>query len=222
MEVQDEYKEFVLTVLTEDTPLTLWQRLGEKSRFTYGESFSGVAGDVSLLDEQRMQKLFQERYFKMEHALITTAKESGVRASAKLIGINLCYYAYAARGRIGFTQSYVQISGEMPSPAAFRKQLAEMAAFERDSRLDLGDEPSELLLPKKIRGIILHSPVGRNFTENDQALGAIGLFVPYRDYSGWAVELSFNEIISAYKPVEMRDDRAAPVRKKIEKTGTEE
>jgi hypothetical protein len=125
--------------------------------------------------------------------------------------------------RIGVTQSYVPVSGEMPKPAAFRKQLAEMAEFERILRLPLSDEPIELVTPKAVMGVLLHSPVGRRFSEDDQKLGAIGLFVPYKDYSGWAVELALPEIFAAYTPVEKREDRAAPSRKAAPgKTGTEE
>jgi hypothetical protein len=122
---------------------------------------------------------------------------------------------------VGVTQSYVQVSGDMPTPAQFRKQLAEMAAFKRTSRLDLGDEPKELITPKQVCGIMLHSPVGKKFSEDDQKLGAIGFFVPYENYDGWAVEISLSEIISAYAPTEKREDRVQPIRKQGKKTGTE-
>jgi hypothetical protein len=219
-----EYREFVLSTVVADTPHAFWHRLAERTKFAYGDAYSSVAGDPSLLEEQRSQKLFQERYFKLEYGLISAARESGVPASAQLIGTNLCYYAYAGRGRIGLTQSYVQVSGDMPSPAAFRTQLAEMAEFTRTSRLDLGDEPRELILPKQVFGVVLHSPVGRKFTEGDQKLGAMGFFVAYKDYSGWAAQLAVSEILAAYKPaaVEERDDRAAPTRKPIKKSGAEE
>ena len=222
MDAIDQYRDFVLSTVVSDTPLGFWRSLTEKSQFTYGEAYSAVAADPALLDEQREQKLFQERYFKMEYALVAAARENGVSASAKLIGTNRCYYAYAALKRVGMTQSYVQISGEMPSPAAFRKQLAEMAEFRRSSRLDLGDELIELITPKQVSGIILHSPAGHKFTEAEQKLGAMGFFIPYDDYSGWAVELALPEILAAYAPVETREDRVVPARKKITKTGTRE
>ncbi len=222
MEADDHYRSFVLSTLVDDLPEAFWRRLGERTRFTYGEAFSAVVGDVALLEEQREQKLYQERYFKMEFALIAAASDAAVPASAKLIGENGCYYAYAACGRVGLTQSYVQITGKMPTPAAFRKQLAEMAAFKRTSRLDLGDEPSELITPKQVSGIVLHSPIGRKFAEADQQLGAIGFYVAYEDYGAWAVELGLPEILAAYKPAEKREDRAAPICRVIPKTGTGE
>lgn len=222
MDPADLYREYVLRRVVEATPEALWRRLSALAKFIYGEAFGIVSTDPALIDDQRPQKLYQERYFKMEHALMTAARESGVSASSKLIGTNLCHYAYAATNGVGMTQSYVSVSGEMPSPAAFRKQLAEVARFERAPRLDLGDEPAELILPNEITGIVLHSPVGRKFSKDDQQLGAIGFFVPYRDYRGWAVGLPLVEIMSAYKPVAEREDRAAPIRRKIGKTGTEE
>ena len=178
MELKDQYREFVLNAITEDMPQATWQRIVDRAKGTYGSSYGIVASDPSLLDEQRSQKLFQERYFKMEHAVIAAARETGVAASAKLIGTNQCFYGYVARGRVGFTQSYVKFSGEMPSPAGFRKQLAEMAEFKRASRLDLGDEPVELLTPKSINGILLHSPVGTKFSKDQQMLGQLGSMLP--------------------------------------------
>jgi hypothetical protein len=222
MDAAEQYREFVVSALVEDTPKQFWERLTERTKFAYGDAYSAVLADSALLEEQREQKLYQERYFKLEHTLIASGKDAGLPGSAKLVGENRCHYAYVGRGRVGMTQSYVPVSGEMPTPAAFRKQLAEMAMFKRILRLDLGDESSELVTPKMVSGIVIHSPAGRKFSEVDQKLGAIGFFVPYDDFSGWAVELAVSEIISAYAPVEKRVDRAAPTRKEIKKTGTEE
>jgi hypothetical protein len=219
MAPEDHYREFVLEAIVADTPEAFWRRVSERTQFVYGDSYTSVATDPALLSEQRMQKLYQERYFKMEHALIAMGNETGVPASARLIGINQCHYAFAAKGRIGVTQSYVPISGEMPKPAAFRKQLAEMAEFERSLRLPLSDEPVELVTPKAVMGILLHSPIGQRFNENEQKLGALGLFIAYKDYSGWAVELATQEILAAYAPTEKREDRAEPIRKTGTKTG---
>jgi hypothetical protein len=222
MTPEDGYREFVLETIVADTPEVFWRRMNERTQVVYGDSYAAVVTDPALLAEQRVQKLYQERYFKMEHALISVGEETGVPASAKLIGINQCYYAFAAIRRIGVTQSYVPISGEMPRPAEFRKQLAEMAEFQRVLRLPLSDEPTELVTPKRVMGILLHSPVGRRFSEADQRLGTIGLFIAYQDYSGWAVELALQEILAAYTPAEKREDRAAPIRKAGTQTGTQE
>jgi hypothetical protein len=218
----EEHKQFALEVIIADTPESFWQRAAERTQFVYRDSYSGVATDPALLPEQRMQKLWQERYFKMEHALIAVANEIGLPASAKLIGSNQCHYAFAGRNRFGLTQSYVQVSGDLPKPANFRTQLAEMAYFMRESRLPLGDEPIELITPKAVMGILLHSPVGKRFSEDEQKLGALGLYIPYRDYSDWAVRLAIPEILAAYAPAEKREDRAAPTRKTAAQTGTTE
>src|ERR1700690_705537 len=100
MEAIDQYRDFVLSTVVADLPQGFWRSLGEKSQFTYGEADSAVSADTALLNDQREQKLYQERYFKMEYALVAAAKDNGVSASAKLIGTNRCYYAYAARGRV--------------------------------------------------------------------------------------------------------------------------
>jgi hypothetical protein len=223
MEPEDHYRNFALATVVADTPLAFWQRLAERVPFAYGESFSSVKSDRGLLDEQRQQKLYQERYFKMEFEFVEAALRTGVPASAKLIGTNSCHYAYVAQGRVGLTQSYVAVSGEMPKPASFRQQLAEMVAFKRVLRLPLSDESVELVTPKSVFGILVHSPAGRKFTEDEQKLGALGLFVPYDDCcSGWAAQLSVSEIIAAYAPAEKREDRAMPTRRRVGKTGTQE
>jgi hypothetical protein len=222
MEAEEHYRGFALSALVEDTPQAFWQRMVERSRFTYGDSFSGVDTDPHLLDDQRQQKLYQERYFRMEYEFFAAARDAGLPASAKLIGTNLCHYAYVGRGRVGMTQSYVSISGEIPKPAAFRKQLAEMSEFRRILRLPLSDESAELVTPKSVYGILLHSPVGRKFTSDEQRLGALGFFVPYEDCSGWAAQFAASEIVAACAPEEKREDRAAPIRKRIDKTGSEE
>src|ERR1700683_4256176 len=92
MEPEIQYRDFVLSTLVADIPESFWKRLGELAKFVYSESYRVVAGDPALIQEQRGQKLFQERYFKMEHALVAAACTSGVAASAKLIGTNLCHY----------------------------------------------------------------------------------------------------------------------------------
>lgn len=222
MELKDQYRELVLKMVVEDMPQNLWQRLIDYSRKTYGEAFSIVSSDPSLLKDQRSQKLFQERYFKMEHAIAAAAKESGIPTSASLIGSNLCYYSYVGRGRVGFTQSYVQDFGEMPTPAGFRTQLQKMSIFRRESLLDLGDVSSELIAPKQVIGILLHSPAGKTFEESKQQLGDIGFYVPYEDGKAWAVELALSEILSNYKPVETREDRASLPRKGEKKPATRE
>ncbi|MGI8569957.1 MAG: hypothetical protein ACR2KT_13290 [Methylocella sp.] len=113
MEAADLYREHVLAKIVADTPQALWRRLAELAQATYSEAYSAVVADPAVVEDQRPQKLYQDRYFKMEYALLTAAKEAGVLASSKLIGTNLCHYVYAGKAGIGMTQSYVQVSGEM-------------------------------------------------------------------------------------------------------------
>lgn len=87
------------------------------------------------------------------------------------------------------TQSYVRSAGALPRPANFRKQLAKMNAFNNQGRFDLIEGEREFKMPPEITRVILHSPAGQAFREEHQALGAIGLYVPFSDFSGWAVGL---------------------------------
>ena len=222
MESDEWYRDITLEIITREMPQRLWRRIMERWRSAYMDVFSSVRADSMLLDEQRIQKLYQDRYFRLENDLIAAATDVGLAACPNLIGENGFFYACAGTDSVVLTQSYVQTTGKMPTPAAFRKQLAEMAEFERASRLDLGDVPTSLITPKKVHGILLHSPVGKKFSERDQALGSVGLYVPYKDYRGWAVELPLIEIISAYEITEEREDRADTSWKKKKGTGSEE
>jgi len=55
MESADHYRNFVLDTVTADMPESFWRRLAERTKFGYGEAFSAVAADPSLVDEQRAQ-----------------------------------------------------------------------------------------------------------------------------------------------------------------------
>jgi hypothetical protein len=70
MTPEDHYRQFVLEAIVADTPEAFWRRATERTQFVYGDSYTSVATDPALLPEQRTQKLYQERYFKMEYALI--------------------------------------------------------------------------------------------------------------------------------------------------------
>src|SRR3546814_4478945 len=63
--------------------------------------------------------------------------------------------------------------GAMPKPARFRERLAAINDIMRSPRLDLGDEPREVLLGKRFYGLLAHNPAGKRFVESDRRLGMI-------------------------------------------------
>jgi hypothetical protein len=139
-----------------------------------------------------------------------------------LIVENRCAYALVGHGSLVTTQKYVRQHGALPSPAKFRKQLAAVNAFYRAPSLLLGDEPEELYLLPDVNGIVLHSPAGPRFVEEHQILAAIGFYVPHADFSDWAAELTFAEIIAGYVTETSREFRAEPTLRKLKKTGEDE
>jgi hypothetical protein len=223
MEPSEQRRAHVLRLLTTAMPEPFWIGYQERAKSIYKDAFSAVSADPRLNKSQRLSKLWQERHFAMEWLLIDEAKRDGVQASDTLIAENRCTYALAGHGGVKMTQKYVQSCGQMPSPAKFRKQLAAVNAFDHQGNFLFGDQPVELVLPSQLSGIVLHSPIGKEFTEGDQSIGSIGFYIPYDDYKSWAVQLTFAEIIASYKTEEKREDRVKPSLRvqEIKKTGSE-
>ncbi len=215
----EQIQAHVLRTIVTTTPIEFWRGYQNRARGLYLEAFGTVKADPRLNPSQRLSKLWQERHFAMEWLLIDEARQNGLPASDTLIVENRCAYALAGQGSLKMTQKYVRRHGALPSPAKFRKQLAAVNAFYRQPTLLFGDAPEDLYLPPDINGIVLHSPMGPRFIEEHQALGAIGFYAPLADFSGWAVELTFGEIIAAYVSETKREDRAAPTLRRLKKTG---
>jgi hypothetical protein len=221
---EEKLREHTLEVLAASAPETFWRGLQDRTRTLYRGEYAEVASDPRLNDSQRLNKLWQDRHFRMEWLLADEANKCGLPASARLIEKNGCAFTLVSAGGVTMTQKYVASQGDMPSAAKFRADLAAINDFHRQRHLLLGDEPQELFLPKEINGILLHSPVGPRFSEEHQALGAMGFFVPDQACKEWAVELTLAEIIAAYAPAIDQADRVKPVLRKPDdkKTGSEE
>ncbi len=103
----------------------------------------------------------------------------------------------------------------MPKPARFRERHAALNAIPAWPRLDLGDEPPEVLLGKEFYGLIAHNPVGKSFGSGEQHLGMIQFCVPYPDMHDWAVQLTVEEIVIAYADMapSRKPDRRLPWKK---------
>jgi hypothetical protein len=201
----------ILATVARDTPKTLWEDVRDGAKRTYADAFEQVRNDPNVLNEQRLDKLYQDRYFRMEHLVASLANQHGLACSTTLLAENGRYYVYAGKGAIGLTQTYVPTIGSMPKQARFRERHAAINALEREPRLDLGDQLPELL-GKEFYGLIAYNPVGRRFTSDDQRLGMVQVCVPTKCMSAWAVELTLEEIIGVYeKPApSKKPDRRLP------------
>lgn len=222
MEDDDQNKAHVLKLLTTCFPVGFWQGVQDRARALYLDRFSEISASPQLNASQRLSLLWQDRHFRMEWLLADEAAQHGVPASATLIPNNGCYYTLVAHGPVRLVQSYVRRIGTMPRPARFRSQLASINTFERNPGLDLIEGERPFRAPSEFTGVLLSSPVGASFREDHQALGAIGLHVPYEDLSGWAVSLPLVDIVASYAKPEARPDIVTPRLKPGRKTGSEE
>jgi hypothetical protein len=195
----------VISTIVRDFPKGFWEDARTGTRQSYLDVFHQFNADPNLVGEQRLDKLYQDRHFRMEHLLAIVARKHGLPCTPTLLATNSRHYVYVTKGAIGLTQAYVPAIGAMPKPARFREQLAAMNAIPNKPRLDLGDEPREALLGKDFYGLLAHNPAGRRFAEQDQRLGMIQFCVPVPDCSEWAVELTIDEITAAYERMAPRD-----------------
>lgn len=199
MEWQDKLKSLVLSTIVRDIPKAFWSDFRALARQVYLEAFHEVATAQNVIGVQRLDKLYQDRHFKMEHLLQTLAGKHGFAVSPTIISENSRQIVYAVRGGIALQQVYVPTIGEMPKAARYRERFAGMMNLSAISRLDLGDEPPEVLVGKDFYGILAHNPAGKRFAEEEQKLSMIQLCIPTSDCKDWAIELTIEEILVAYE-----------------------
>lgn len=114
----------IVSTIVRDTPRAFWENVRAGARRTYADVFEQVRNEAGTLAEQKLDKLYQDRHFAMEHLLATVAKGHGFACSATLLTENNRRYVYATKGSIGLTQVYVPCIGAMPRPARFRERHA--------------------------------------------------------------------------------------------------
>lgn len=199
-------KKGIVAGLVRDIPKAFWQDLRGGARVAYAEVFHTIENDPNVVPEQRIDRLRQDRHFRMESLLSTLAVRHGLKRSHTQLVENGQHYVYVTGGDIGLTQSYVPAIGDLPKPARYWERLASMNDI---PRLDLGDEPAEVLVTKSIYGLIAHNPVGSRFEEDAQKLGMIQVCVPNRDAKSWALELALEELTAAYT-ADVKRPRKAP------------
>lgn len=188
-----------LSTVVRDTPEQFWTDARAGVRQEYLALFHEIAADPNVIAEQRIDKLYQDRHFRLESLFLSIAKKHGFSASTTILATNNRCHVYAVRGALGLTQAYVQTIGALPQAARYRERYAELIGIPKQRRFDFGDEPEPVLIGKDFYGVITHNPVGRRFTEADQRLGMMQLCIPVHDCSEWAVELPVDVILAAYE-----------------------
>jgi len=195
---EDRSRAIILAMVVRDTPKAFWEDLRARSHQTYLDVFKQIENDPLVLGEQRLDSLYQQRHFRMEHVLKTVAEGHGMVTSATLLIENNRRYVYVSSGAVGLTQAYVPAIGELPKPARFRQRHSALNQIAQERVLDLGIEVPELRELKAFYGLIAHNPAGKRFSEVEQALGMIQLCIPAAGFGAWAAEFTLQEIISAY------------------------
>jgi len=180
-------------------PRGFLDEIQRRTSAAYQDQFQQVDHDPTTVQEQRLARLIQDRFFRMEWELSQAAKAQGMPATSKPLPENSWQHTYVSTGAFGLTQSYVTAMGVLPQPAKFRDDLAQAA---RIPRFPI-DDPKEIYELKKFYGLFAHNPIGRTFSERDQKLGSLQLCIPYHDMKGWALEISVVELLAHY-PVEAK------------------
>lgn len=203
---EEVYREIAIATCVASLPKAFWENASRLFAQMYGEAFQSVANNNGIAREQRMAMLYQERHFRAERQLQKLAESVGVAVSFSVISRNSSAYCYVAAGDLGITQAYVQCLGAFPKPAAYRNALSAKNII---PRLDLGDEPKDMLAPKPRYALLAHNPAGMKFSEDDQRIGSLQVCIPSEDFASWGAELLLPEIVAAY-PAEERRGGAVP------------
>ena len=205
-----ERKKRFTKCLAVEFPEKFWRRLQIGVRHGYADTFKSVESDKNLLDEQRLGKLLQERYFRMEYLIKQVAEKTGVLCSAEAVEANGSSFAYVASKNAGLTQSYVQKINGKPSAAKFREQLA----AQQSARLPFSKDTEIIFEQKQLYGVIAHNPEGKSFSVTDQALGFLQICIPDSEFKSWLAKISVPEILDMYSKEE-RSSATASVAPKL-------
>jgi hypothetical protein len=189
----------VLDVLLANTQPTLWDEVKRRNEGAYSEAFAAVQNDPRILPNQKAAKLLDERFYLCERALHDSATpETGAVSSGQKIAINRWVYTIVRAGPVSMIQSYVPTLRAFARPAKFREQHAALNDFLKRPQFALGDVPAELFDISSIGGMLVHGPLGRAFTAEDQKMGFLRFCVPSPDYRRWEVDLPVGQIIGAF------------------------
>lgn len=199
-----------MDTIVESTPRGFWQTFRDRLTAVYEDTFEAVLHDAAVLDDQKLEKLRQDRFFRLETLLYETAETHGMPVSTKVIGDNQHNYVLVNCGGICLTQCYVPTVGDLPKPAKFRERLSMMSTISDQQRLLLGDEPVGIREPSRYFGLLTHNPIGSRFNAEEQRLGHLQFGVPWSGCTSWAARLLLTEIVSSYLPASEEPGKARP------------
>jgi hypothetical protein len=188
-----------MQVLLRDTKLSFWRRLRDAFEWAYSDAFHAVNNDPRILTDQRSHKLLDERFYIVEGALEKAAREGGLISSGQKIRVNNWNYTLVRGGGVCLLQSYVQTPADMARAARFREQHAAVNNFLNAPQLPLGDIEPNIYEVSRINGILIHGPMGKKFSDEDQRLGFLNLVIPDQTYSTWGINISVAELITRFE-----------------------
>ncbi|MCH8097940.1 MAG: hypothetical protein IID53_12765 [Proteobacteria bacterium] len=79
MDWQQQLRDTILSTIIRDFPQKFWEDARRRTQQTYLDVFYQVQLDPNVVAEQRLDKLYQDRHFRMEHLLAILADEHGLR-----------------------------------------------------------------------------------------------------------------------------------------------
>ena len=194
---QERLRTHIIQCAVESIPRPFLEEVHRRTATAYRDVFHEVKQDPTVLDEQRLLKLAQDRVFRMERELSEAAKAHDLPITAKPVAENNWSYAYVVSGRFGITQAYIPPNDRFPHPAKYRDELARASGV---PRLPL-DDPREIYEAKDFYALFAHTQIGSRFTEEHQGLGVLRLCVPSGNgdkLNRWALKLSVVELMSHY------------------------
>lgn len=215
-----EVRAAVLNTITATVPLTVWSDLGDGVPWAYAEAFDSNKLDPRVLPQQARFKATNDRHFFMEHAISRVADHSGATFIPEVVEENGWRFGLFKSGKLCFTQKYVLTYGGMPTPAKFRKRLAEANKFTQQTRMFFMQGAAKVS-DVEINAILVHCPENRDFndeTEGFRRPAFVTLAVPFSDYSDWAARFDLSELIASYATEEASRKAPAPKWKPIRKT----
>ncbi len=196
-----DFARVVEAAIIKDIPEPFWATIHRRCSSGYHDTYKEIEASATTLDPHRLPRLKQDRMFRTEWDLSEACKECGVHFSATEIVQNGWHYGAATSGAFVLTQSYVPNWSEMPQPARFREDLAE-----RQKQPTLGLMGNELDFSGfRFYGLLIHNPLGKNFTEDQQKLASMQLCIPDPKMEEWVYHKSVLELASLYQTSGQQD-----------------
>jgi hypothetical protein len=162
----------------------------------------------------------------IRHALFNAQfRKAGrdAQLDARLMRVPVGSYEYSyvrTKGKLFLTGSSVSSSDDMPRPADFREQHAEVNHFLNQPPLSFMASP-DLKKAKEIYAIVIHAALGVDKRE----CGFVGIGIPSADTSEWLELVTLSELYKAqvqagFSKPEQTQDQAFPTKREKKSEGT--